>query len=182
MKTTRGFTLIELMITLMVAAIIVAFAAPSFQSMLMNNRLLAQTQALANALNYARNTALSQNVQTEVCPVGAVNSTTCGTNWATGWMIVLNPTGNPATPATALLQSVQTQGNGDVVSNVNNPGPIFSVTFDARGIATTAAQFVVCDSRGSAYARSVEVLPTGFVQTSATPGMAVWNGNAVACP
>lgn len=176
MKTSRGFTLIELIVTMMVAAIIVAFAVPSFQNMLMNSRLTSQTDALANALNYARSTALNQNVATEICPVGAINSTTCGSAWSAGWMVVLNPVGNPPTPATALLQSIQSPPGAAVVSSSTT-----SITFDSRGLATTPAQFVICDSRGSSFARSVQVQATGFVQAGATPGTAAWGG-AITCP
>ena len=168
----RGFTLLELLITIAIAAIVLALAAPSFSAMLMNNKLTAQSGGLNAALNYARNTALSQNINVQICPVGALNSTTCGTNWASGWMVVRDPTGTPT-----LLQSRQTPAGNPVLSST-----AASVTFDPRGLSTTQSSFKFCDRRGAASARSVQVFATGFVQAGTTPGQVAYGTAALVCP
>ncbi len=177
----RGFTLIELLVSLAVAAIILGIALPSYQAMVMNSKITAQRDGLGNALRYARSIALSQNVNTEVCPVGATNSTSCGNNWASGWMVVLNPQGlattNPAIP-TSLLQSTQLVVGGATISSVNAVNQVY---FDPRGMSSTAAEFKICDSRGSAYAYSMQVQVTGSVEIDTTAGAAVWGGN-ITCP
>ena len=174
-----GFTLIELLTTMAVAAIIVASAMPSFAALMQNTRLISQRDSLVSSLRYARSTALSQNVGTQLCPFSAAGSTTCGTNWAAGWIVVLNPAGGAtSTPPLTLLQTVKTTSGRSAVSSPNSAG---AVTFDPRGSATNAAQFVVCDSRGSSYAYSVQVYPTGFAEIGPTAGTAVWGG-AIACP
>lgn len=174
-----GFTLIELIVSITVLTILLVLTLPAFQAMLMNNRVLANADSLANSFNYARNVALSQNINVTTCPIGATASTTCGANWQSGWIVV----SQPATGAAVLLQANATSANAPVVTAIQvNGAAAGSVTFDARGIATTQANFVVCDSRGSAFARSVEVLPTGFVQSGSTMGIAVWNGGALVCP
>lgn len=167
-----GFTLVELLVTVAIVAIMLALAAPSFQAMLMNNRLTAQIDGLTSALNYARNTALSQAVNVQVCPVGALSSSTCGASWAAGWSVVSDPTGTPV-----LLQSRRTPTGNPVLSSSAS-----SVVFDSRGLATTLSSFKVCDSRGAAFARSVQVFATGFVQAGATPGQVAWGVSALSCP
>lgn len=167
-----GFTLVELLVAVAIAAIVLALAAPSFQAMLMNNRLSAQVDALTSTLNYARNTALSQAVNVQVCPVGAFNSSTCGASWAAGWMVVSDPAGTPT-----LLQSRQIPTGNPVLSSSAG-----SVVFDSRGLSTTLSSFKVCDSRGSAFARSVQVFATGFVQAGGTPGQVAWGSTALSCP
>jgi type IV fimbrial biogenesis protein FimT len=175
----HGFTLVELLITLVVAGIIIGSAMPSFASLLQNKRLLSQRDAFVAALRYARSTALSQNAATQVCPFSASGSTTCGTNWGAGWIVVLNPAGSAtSTPPLTLLQSVQAAAAAPAVSS---PSSAATVSFDPRGLATNAAQFVICDSRGSAYAYSVQIYPTGFSELGATAGNALWGG-AIACP
>ncbi|MFC5474692.1 GspH/FimT family pseudopilin [Paraherbaspirillum soli] len=174
-----GFTLVELLITITVLAILLGVAAPSFQTMVLNQRESAQADGLVNALNYARNTALSQIINIQACPSGTSGSTTCGASWGAGWMIV----SQPPTGAATLLQSHPTAANGPVLSAVPIGGTAASsVTFDPRGLATTQANFKVCDSRGAKFARSVQVLPTGFIQSGPTPGLAVWDGSALTCP
>ena len=168
-----GITLIELLVSITVIAILLALTLPSFKNALLNNRLLAEADALTNSLNYARSTALSQTINVIACPANTPGSTTCGTNWQTGWIIVSQPT----TGAAVLLQSTFSGTNDPVLSATAT-----SITFDPRGLATTQANFKLCDNRGGAFARSVEVLPTGFVQTGSTMGVAVWNGGALTCP
>ena len=171
-RASDGFTLVELLVTVATVAIILALAAPSFRAMLQNNQLSAQVDGLTSALNYARNTALSQAVSVQVCPVGAANSSTCGASWAAGWIVV----GDPAGTAT-LLQSRKTATGEPVLSSTAS-----SVVFDSRGLSTTPSSFKLCDSRGSAFARSVQVFATGFVQQGTTPGQVAWGTTALSCP
>lgn len=166
-----GFTLIELLVTVSIAAIVLMLAVPSFQAMLLNNRMTAQVDELTSALNYARNTALSQSVSVQVCPVGAVNSTICSTDWSLGWMVVSDPA-NTST----LLQRKQKAPGGPVIRSAAN------VFFDARGLSTTQSNFTICDSRGTSFSRSVQVVSTGFVQAGDTVGAAVWGMPALSCP
>lgn len=166
-----GFTLIELLVTIAIVAIFMSLAAPSFQTMLLNNRMAAQTDELTHTLNFARQTALSQSVNVQVCPVGVTTSTTCGVNWGLGWMVVSDPSGTPV-----LSQSKRSKTGSPVVLSTAN------VAFDARGLSTTPSNFSICDSRGTPFGRSVQVIATGFVQVSDTPGTAVWGLPALACP
>lgn len=170
---TSAFTLIELLIALVVFSVIVMMALPSFSSLLMNGRLSANTNALVNGLNYARSTALNQSVPVRVCPFSAANSTTCGGSWNTGWILVTQP----ATGVPALLKSQQLSNN-DTTMSAN----VGSVLFDIHGLSTTAGNFTICDSRGGAFAQSVQVLVTGYVQSGQIPGTAVWNSAGLTCP
>ena len=52
--TSSGFTLIELMVTIAVLAIIVSIAAPSISTQLANQRVKSTTATLANALKEAK--------------------------------------------------------------------------------------------------------------------------------
>lgn len=168
-----AFTLIELLVTLCVGAILLTLAMPSFREMLLNSRMSANADTFVNTLNYARSTALSQAVSVRVCPLGALNSITCGTNWSSGWIVVTQPTSGAGT----LLKSQQTSSIDPTLS-----GTTTNVVFDPQGLATTQSNFTLCDTRGGTSARSISVLATGYVQTGATPGQAVWNNGAITCP
>ena len=68
-KTQFGFTILELMMTLVIAGILLAVAVPSYTTMVMNNCLTTKTNALVSALQLARSMAIT--VREEVS-IGAV--------------------------------------------------------------------------------------------------------------
>jgi type IV fimbrial biogenesis protein FimT len=161
-----------------VIVIIMVLTAPSFSNLLMNNRILGQRDALVNALNFARSTALAQNTNVKVCPWSATDSTSCGSDWNTGWIVATVP--SSGTPV--LLQSHQASPHDPNLSSAPISGvSASSVIFDSRGLVTTQANFILCDERGATYARSISVLPTGFVQTTSSTGIATWDGGALSC-
>jgi len=168
-----GFTLIELLATLFVLSILLVIAIPSFRAMLLNNRINTQVDSLIGGLNYARALALNNNSTTRVCPFSSPNSTTCGVNWALGWIVITQP----ASGSAVLLKSEQYSLAGPAINANNN-----TVTFNPRGLAANQTNFSLCDARGSRFARSVGVMATGYIQSGDTPGRAVWNNLALSCP
>jgi type IV fimbrial biogenesis protein FimT len=68
MKMCRGFTLLELMVTIAVLAILATIGVPSFQGLIQSNRVTTQTNELVTALNFARTEAIKRgrSVQLEV--------------------------------------------------------------------------------------------------------------------
>ena len=68
MKPLRGFTLIELMITLAVAAILLTVAVPSFQTLIKRNALTARTNNFIADLHFARGEAAKRGSDVSVCP------------------------------------------------------------------------------------------------------------------
>jgi len=174
-----GFTLVELMTVVGIVAVMAAIAFPAFSALLLNNKQSGAINALYNTLNYARNTALTLGTPTEVCPFSAVGSTTCGTSWSTGLIVLSVPGGGTAD---TLLKVYQPAPSGPTIRTVTVAGVTpLAINFDTHGVTTTAARFQSCDVRGSAYARTVQVQPTGFVQLGVTPGTAVWGGS-ITCP
>ena len=58
MQKNRGFTLIELMVTIAVLAIIATMAAPSFMQMIRKNQLTADTRDFVDLLSEVRSEAI----------------------------------------------------------------------------------------------------------------------------
>ncbi|MFO1474174.1 MAG: GspH/FimT family pseudopilin [Lysobacterales bacterium] len=80
-----GFTMVELMVTVAVAAVLLALATPSFEGVLNGNRLASQSNELVAALQIGRSEAVKNNARVIVCR--STNLTTCaaGAAW-TGWV------------------------------------------------------------------------------------------------
>ena len=87
-----GFSLLELMITVAVAAILMALAVPSFTSLINNNRLTSGSNALGTAMHHARSEAVRRNARVTLC-ASADGATCAGTgNWQ-GWVTLVTTGG-----------------------------------------------------------------------------------------
>ncbi len=86
MKSAKGFTLIELMVTLSVAAILIAVAVPSFGLMISNNRISTSASAFNQTLNLARNEAVRRGTLVFVCRSNDQANCT-NTPWDRGWLV-----------------------------------------------------------------------------------------------
>jgi type IV fimbrial biogenesis protein FimT len=95
---SSGFTLMELMVTITIAAILLGAAIPSFTSIITSNRLTTYANELVTALNYARSEAVKRGIQVTVRSKGA------STHWESGWDVFVdingNETFNDASPST----------------------------------------------------------------------------------
>ena len=66
-KTSRGFTIPELIITMGVAAIILSTAVPSVSTTIKNNRLATQVNHIITDLHFARSEAAKRDVRVILC-------------------------------------------------------------------------------------------------------------------
>jgi len=91
----KGFTVIELMVTVMVMSITVMIAAPGLKQTIQNNRVTTQANELLAALNYARSEAVKRGVQVTVCKANlAANPGQCDKNanvfWESGKIVFVD--------------------------------------------------------------------------------------------
>ena len=68
-KNVRGFTLIELMVTIAIMAIMAAFALPSMRNLVANTRIVNRSEQIANAIRLARVEAVRTNLPILICGV-----------------------------------------------------------------------------------------------------------------
>lgn len=135
MKTpSSGFTLIELLVVLVVLAVLVSIGVPNLRTLIQNNRATAQANELLTGLQYARMEALKRKRPVSVCP--SRDGASCGTDWAEGWIVVLdgNAPGSPNVAVNEVLRVWQGLGHGTTVTASNLPANPF-VRFLGNGAA-----------------------------------------------
>lgn len=95
LRRPAGFTLLELMITVAVMAILAAIAYPSFKTTLRYNRMATTSNELIASMALARTEAVKNTRGAGVC--ASLDGTACdGESWATGWMVWGDTDGNGA--------------------------------------------------------------------------------------
>ena len=94
----KGFTLVELMIVLAIAGITLAAALPSFQGMMVRNRIASHTNGFLLGLNVARSEALRVGGTVSV----VANAPVTGNRFGGGWCVAV---GTPSDCTGPLLQS-----------------------------------------------------------------------------
>lgn len=88
----EGFSLLELIITISVAAILTAVAIPSYKYVINDNRMAGEVNDLVGDMQFARAEAIKEGNDVVVCS-SVANSGTCSgsATWQTGWMIFSDP-------------------------------------------------------------------------------------------
>lgn len=81
----QGFTLIELMVTLLVLGVVATIAIPAFGNMIEKSRQEALKDEIENILHNARAQAVLQRRTIEIC--GSEDGATCSANWTDGWLV-----------------------------------------------------------------------------------------------
>lgn len=137
-----GFTIIELMVTLVVMAILVTMAAPSFQNFVANQRVKTDTNDLMVSMLFARSEAIKRN---EDVTVSAVDN-----NWADGWLVT-DGGGNTL------------RSQGPLANTLVNSGGTGSVAFNRSGRLSGGGivTFSLCDDKDKATKRVLTISLTG---------------------
>jgi type IV fimbrial biogenesis protein FimT len=88
MSLQRGFTLIELMVTVAVLAIVLVIAVPSFETTVNANRLMSAANEMVNALQTTRMEAIRRNEHAGMCLSANAGSPTptCASSNINGWI------------------------------------------------------------------------------------------------
>ena len=129
----KGFTLLELMITLAIVAILLVVAVPSFQTFIESNRLTASSNLFLTMLSYARSEAVRRGGTVSIC-AGSNNACVCNAgdgcdnNWKNGYLIFFDANGNCTIDAQDQVLRVGDRITGD--SKVTGAG---CFTFTAAG-------------------------------------------------
>jgi type IV fimbrial biogenesis protein FimT len=148
---TRGFTLVELMVTIVVLVILVSVAVPSFDNIRLSSRLTSYSTDLVAGSQVARSEAIKRNAQVRLCV--STNGTSCATTgqWETGWIVI-------STDGTVIQKQPATASG----YQIRDSGDLSALLFEPTGVGATAANFTICRaSPVGSQERVVKVSATG---------------------
>jgi type IV fimbrial biogenesis protein FimT len=145
-KSEYGFTLIELMVTLAVAAIILGLGVPSLKEFISSNAMTSKANIFVADLNFTRSEAIKRGSRATICKSN--NQTLCTTagGWEQGWIVFVDINNSGTVEPDEILRvgevftgSLTLRGNSNVVNQI-----IYSNTGRSEGSNGT---LIFCDDR-----------------------------------
>jgi type IV fimbrial biogenesis protein FimT len=170
----KGFTLIEFIMALAVAAVLLTLAVPTFGTVTMNKRITAQTNDFISTLALARAEALKRVSRVTVCR--SANGTACAVSggWEQGW-IVFADDDNDATRDNGedILRFRSALEGGNTLRGSSNVANYISYVASGTTKLTSgglqAGTLALCDERGAGEnARAITINATGRARVEYT--------------
>ena len=143
-RTARGFTLVELAITVVVLSVMMAMAAPLFTGMSNSNRLTSNANEIVAAMQIARSEAVRRNARTFFCE--SSNGTTCtnGSPWR-GWLVFADADNDAVVDADEIVRTGTIKAPVQLLSSSNVINR--QVVFRADGLAYTGNNMLEANMR-----------------------------------
>jgi type IV fimbrial biogenesis protein FimT len=175
--------MMELLVTLALAAVLMGIGVPAFRDFMRNGRLTGAANELLVTVVQARNEAVRRQAVVSVCPSTTPDQTnaTCTGSATQGYIAFVDTNSNCIRDGGELADVTNVVSNTVVHSLVTNKKNGTCVSFAANGFRRVVAgqpttmHAIFCDARGNAkifatsttsFARGVEVMPTGRAAVS----------------
>lgn len=163
----RGVTMIELLMTLAISAIIMGIAAPNFVETMRVNRARSASQQLTTLLNDARTEALKRNVPVLVCPSNdgaACIASPTAASWAGSLIACYDVDGNGACDASTAAAPNPIRVLDRANSTVQVSGPAAVIRFNGLGAIASGFTFSVSAGTRAEQSSTIALAASGSVR------------------
>ncbi|MGB7451893.1 MAG: GspH/FimT family pseudopilin [Lysobacterales bacterium] len=158
----KGFTALELIITMAIVAILLTTGVPAFKNYSWNLRMKTAMDVLQTDLNLARGRAVSHNIQTIICPATDGSGCSGQSAWQAGWIVFSDLNGDRHKQEGEPL--LKHNGSVDLL-NISSSNSRRNLRFYPNGSAPGSnASIVFCDQRGAAEAGKITVSNSGRIR------------------
>lgn len=149
----RGFTMVELMVTLAVLAILLGIAVPSMTQFTFSGKLRSYSNEIVASALLARSEAIKRNQAVRVCVANSAGTDCASGSWEAGWIVI--------TEDDVVIHRQQPITDGfKVISSVD------AITFTATGVGSTQATLKVCRATPSLGDQESEVTVSSTGRTA----------------
>jgi type IV fimbrial biogenesis protein FimT len=178
----RGFTLLELLVTIAILAILMAIAVPNYQPLVSNSRMTTQANEFLTMLNFTRSEAIKRNTRVTMCK--SSDGSTCqvtpiaqtSASWQPGWIVFVDGSTAGILDGTDTILRVQgaLQGGSTLSGNDLLTNYVSYVSNGQARLASNGMQggtFSLCSPDASLFRRKITITPiTGRTRVDkATP-------------
>ena len=132
-----GFTMIEVLITIAIAATLMSLAIPSFRYITNSNRIASELNGLLGDLQLARAQAIKEGRTVTVCQSSDSATCTNSTSWEGGWIVFSDPTNVGVYDAGEIYVRKQKPFSGTDSFTASNT--VSAITFNREGYAVGIA-------------------------------------------
>ena len=157
MKTSHGFSLVELLVTVTLVAILLAVGIPSYRSIATSNRMAGEMNALLGDLQLARSEAVKQGTTVTICPTSspaAPYACSNSGNWSGGWVVFV---GGSSATSSSPMRLQPALGGIDVLQSNSTPA-VKAVSFNRNGFSTNTGSITLNDANSTADRRRCAVI------------------------
>jgi len=176
----KGFSLLELIVVILIVAILVGTAIPSFTQSIQNNRLVTEVNELITGINKARHAAIAEGTEAVICHSAAPNAASpicggTGSSWKTGYLVYVKNKDSVTTNDDAGLN--YNSSNDELLSQIigsneathsvtpTNPNSAKHIAFNSIGLVLNGPNHVldICDERDGDHGSTITISAAGRI-------------------
>ena len=162
----RGVTVVELLMTVSIAAILLTVGVPTYSNVLHKNRIGTTSSLLHTSLNVARGEAVKRRRGIMVCPSSDGSSCREDGDWSDGWLTYEDLNSNSSPETTEIIRVVDALDSSVAIA-VSEPISGY-LQFQPTGIMVGSGgnngEFRICHGDSTVYSHVLSVSPAGQVR------------------